>query len=149
MCGEPGAACGAGIPTFQHVYWNGKTQVKSPPPGSNGTGLQNRDAWTLETALDVEWAHAMAPLANILNVTTNPAETQGAAQACQDEAAAETQPARAAAASLRCCGLIWARSGTLSRTTGLPGRRCSCLRPWRTWPPCWRSAVGTMRPEPP
>jgi subtilase family serine protease len=77
MCGEPGAACGARIPTFTHVYWNGKTQVKSPPPGSNGTGLQNRDAWTLETALDVEWAHAMAPLANILNVTTNPAETQG------------------------------------------------------------------------
>jgi subtilase family serine protease len=77
MCGEPGAACGAGIPTLQHVYWNGKTQVKSPPPGSNGTGLQNRDGWTVETALDVEWAHAMAPLANILNVTTNPAETQG------------------------------------------------------------------------
>ena len=77
MCGEPGAACGAGIPTFTHVFWNGKTQVKSPPPGSNGTGLQNRDAWVVETALDVEWAHAMAPLANILNVTTNPAETQG------------------------------------------------------------------------
>jgi subtilase family serine protease len=51
--------------------------VKAPPPGSNGTGLQNRDGWTVETALDVEWAHAMAPLANILNVTTNPAETQG------------------------------------------------------------------------
>jgi len=77
MCGEPGAACGAGIPTFTHVFWNGKTQVKSPPPGSNGTGLQNRDAWVVETALDVEWAHAMAPMANILNVTTNPAETQG------------------------------------------------------------------------
>jgi subtilase family serine protease len=77
MCGEPGAACGAGIPTFTHMYWNGKTQVKSPPPGSNGTGLQNRDGWVVETALDVEWAHAMAPLANILNVTTNPAETQG------------------------------------------------------------------------
>jgi subtilase family serine protease len=77
MCGEPGQACGTGVPTFQHVYWNGTTQVKAPPPGSNGTGLQNRDAWTLETALDVEWAHAMAPLANIINVTTNPAETQG------------------------------------------------------------------------
>jgi subtilase family serine protease len=77
MCGEPGQACGPGIPTFQHMYWNGTTQVKAPPPGSNGTGLQNRDAWTLETALDVEWAHAMAPLANIINVTTNPAETQG------------------------------------------------------------------------
>jgi subtilase family serine protease len=77
MCGEPGAACGAGNPTFQHVYWNGKTQVKAPPPGAQNPGLQNRDAWTLETSLDVEWAHAMAPMANILNVTTNPAETQG------------------------------------------------------------------------
>jgi subtilase family serine protease len=77
MCGEPGAACGGGAPTFTHVYWNGQTQVKSAPAGSNGTGLQNRDAWVVETALDVEWAHAMAPLANILNVTTNPAETQG------------------------------------------------------------------------
>jgi subtilase family serine protease len=77
MCGEPGAACGAGIPTFTHVYWNGKTQVKSPPPKSKGTGQQARDAWTLETSLDVEWAHAMAPKANILNVTVNPAETLG------------------------------------------------------------------------
>ena len=77
MCGEPGAACGAGIPTFTHVYWNGKTQVKTPPPKNHGTGQQARDAWTLETSLDVEWAHAMAPEANILNVTTNPAETLG------------------------------------------------------------------------
>jgi subtilase family serine protease len=77
MCGEPEQACGAGIPTFTHVYWNGKTQVKSPPPNSNGTGLQARDGWALETSLDVEWAHAMAPEANIINVTTNPAETQG------------------------------------------------------------------------
>jgi subtilase family serine protease len=77
MCGEPGQACGAGIPTFQHRYWNGKTEVKAPPPGSHGTGQQDRNLWTLETSLDVEWAHAMAPLANILNVTTNPAETLG------------------------------------------------------------------------
>jgi len=77
MCGEPGATCGTGIPTFQHVYWNGKTQVKAPPPGSNGTGQQDRNLWALETSLDVEWAHAIAPEANILNVTTNPAETLG------------------------------------------------------------------------
>jgi subtilase family serine protease len=77
MCGEPGQACGSGTPTFTHVYWNGKTQVKSPPPKSQGTGLQARDGWIVETALDVEWAHAMAPKANILNVTTNVAETQG------------------------------------------------------------------------
>jgi subtilase family serine protease len=77
MCGEPNAACGGGAPTFTHVYWNGQTQVKSPPPNSNGTGLQDRAGWVVETALDVEWAHTMAPEANILNVTTNPAETQG------------------------------------------------------------------------
>lgn len=77
MCGEPNVACGAGTPTFQHVYWNGKTQVKSPPPNSKGTGQQARNLWALETALDVEWAHAIAPQANILNVTTDPAETLG------------------------------------------------------------------------
>jgi subtilase family serine protease len=77
MCGEPGQACGADTPTFQHVYWNGKTEVKAPPPNSHGTGLQDRSGWALETSLDVEWAHAIAPLANIINVTTNPAETQG------------------------------------------------------------------------
>jgi subtilase family serine protease len=59
------------------VYWNGKTQVKEPPPKNEGTGQQDRNSWALETSLDVEWAHAMAPEANILNVTTNPAETQG------------------------------------------------------------------------
>jgi subtilase family serine protease len=77
MCGEPGQACGAGIPTFQHLYWNGKTEVKAKPPGAHDPGLQDRTSWTLETSLDVEWAHAMAPLANIIDVTTNPAETQG------------------------------------------------------------------------
>jgi len=77
MCGEPGEACGPGIPTFQHVFWNGVTQVMAPPPGSNGTGSQTRNIWALETSLDVEWAHAIAPLANILLMTTNPAETLG------------------------------------------------------------------------
>ena len=77
MCGEPGVTCTAGMPTFQHVYWNGKTQVKAPPPMSKGAGLQTRNIWALETALDVEWAHSIAPGANILNVTTNPAEVLG------------------------------------------------------------------------
>jgi subtilase family serine protease len=77
MCGEPGQACGAGVPTFTHVFWNGHTEVKAPPPNSNGTGSQARDSWSVETSLDVEWAHAIAPEANIINVTTNPAETQG------------------------------------------------------------------------
>src|SRR5215467_6537876 len=77
MCGEPGVTCSAGMPTFQHVFWNGKTQVKAPPPGSNGTGTQTRNIWALETSLDVEWAHSIAPQANILLMTTNPAETLG------------------------------------------------------------------------
>jgi subtilase family serine protease len=77
MCGEPGMACAAGMPTFRHVYWNGKTQVKAPPPKSHGAGQQTRNIWALETSLDVEWAHAIAPKASILNVTTNPAETLG------------------------------------------------------------------------
>jgi len=77
MCGEPGIGCGPGVPTFQHYYWNGKTVVKAPPSGSHGTGTQARNLWALETSLDVEWAHTIAPLANIINVTTNPAETVG------------------------------------------------------------------------
>ncbi len=77
MCGEPGVSCAPGMPTFQHVFWNGVTQVKAPPPGSNGAGSQTRNIWALETSLDVEWAHTIAPEANILNVTTNPAETLG------------------------------------------------------------------------
>jgi subtilase family serine protease len=77
MCGEPGVTCTPDMPTFQHVYWNGVTQVKAPPPGSNGTGSQTRNIWALETSLDVEWAHTIAPQANILLMTTNPAETLG------------------------------------------------------------------------
>ena len=77
MCGEPGVTCTSDMPTFQHEFWNGKTVVKAPPPGSNGTGTQTRNIWALETALDVEWVHSIAPKANILNVTTNPAETLG------------------------------------------------------------------------
>jgi subtilase family serine protease len=77
MCGEPGQTCLPGMPTFQHVFWNGKTEVKAPPANSHDPGLQARDSWSIETSLDVEWAHAIAPMANIINVTTNPAETQG------------------------------------------------------------------------
>ena len=77
MCGEPNVTCATGMPTFQHVFWNGVTQVKAPPPGSNGTGSQTRNIWALETSLDVEWAHSIAPGANILLMTTNPAETLG------------------------------------------------------------------------
>ena len=49
----------------------------TPPPPSSGAGLENRNIWSLEVALDVEWAHATAPLANIMLVTTPTAETLG------------------------------------------------------------------------
>jgi subtilase family serine protease len=45
--------------TFKQVY-PGASQPPTSPSG---------DDWTLETALDVEWAHAMAPKANIVLVT--------------------------------------------------------------------------------
>jgi len=47
MCGETGHVCAAGDPTFTHVYWNGTSQVKSPPAKSQGTGLQERDGWVV------------------------------------------------------------------------------------------------------
>src|SRR6266702_2304516 len=74
MCGEPGASCAAGTPTFQHVYWNGKTMVKAPPAGAQNPGIQTRNIWALEVALDVEWAHAIAPGANILSQSFASAE---------------------------------------------------------------------------
>jgi len=33
--------------------------------------------WAFETSLDLQWAHAIAPDANLVLVATNPAETQG------------------------------------------------------------------------
>jgi len=48
-----------------------------PPPPNNGTGQESHNLWALEVSLDVEWAHATAPGANILLVTTPTAETLG------------------------------------------------------------------------
>jgi subtilase family serine protease len=39
--------------------------------------MENHNMWALEVSLDVEWAHAIAPEANILLVTTPTAETLG------------------------------------------------------------------------
>ena len=78
MCGEEGVNCQAGMPTFTIFHPQG-----SPPPVPSGqgqgntAGSQNRAAWALEVSLDVEWAHSVAPMANILLVTTPVAETQG------------------------------------------------------------------------
>ncbi len=77
MCGEEGVTCAAGMPTFSVLHIQGSPATKSPPPTSKGTGQEDKSAWALEVSLDVEMAHAMAPMANILLVTTPTAETLG------------------------------------------------------------------------
>ena len=77
MCGEEGVTCAAGMPTFSQLHLQGSPATIAPPSTSHGTGLEDRSAWALEVALDVETAHAMAPKANILLVTTPTAETLG------------------------------------------------------------------------
>src|SRR3954449_1266218 len=75
MCGEEGVSCAPGMPTFSQFSFQGSPATK-PNPG-NGPGLEDKSAWALEVALDVETAHSIAPGANILLVTTPTAETLG------------------------------------------------------------------------
>jgi subtilase family serine protease len=77
MCGEEGVTCTAGMPTFSRLALQGSPATVAPPGQSNGTGLEDKAGWALEVSLDVEWAHATAPMANILLVTTPTAETLG------------------------------------------------------------------------
>jgi subtilase family serine protease len=77
MCGEEGITCAPGMPTFSQLALQGSPATKAPPSQSHGTGQEDKSAWALEVALDVETAHAMAPGANILLVTTPTAETLG------------------------------------------------------------------------
>jgi subtilase family serine protease len=78
MCGEEGYTtnCAAGAPKFSVLHVQGSPATKAPP-SNNGTGQEDKSAWALEVALDVETAHAMAPGANILLVATPTAETLG------------------------------------------------------------------------
>ena len=76
LCGEEGVVCTPNMPTFQILSLQGSPATSAPPP-NNGAGLENKTAWALEVSLDVEWAHATAPKANILLVTTPTAETLG------------------------------------------------------------------------
>jgi subtilase family serine protease len=61
-----------GLPrtTIQIIYPNG-----TPSFNNSVNGLQV--GWASETSLDVQWAHAIAPDADIVLVAANPAETQG------------------------------------------------------------------------
>ena len=77
MCGEEAVTCVDGMPKFSTLAVQGSPATKAPPPKSNGTGQEDKSAWALEVSLDVETAHAIAPGANILLVTTPTAETLG------------------------------------------------------------------------
>ncbi len=75
MCGEEGVTCTAGMPKFSELAINGSPETKAQP--GKGTHLEDKSAWALEVALDVETSHAIAPDANILLVHSNNAETLG------------------------------------------------------------------------
>ncbi|HUO09550.1 MAG TPA: Ig-like domain repeat protein [Phycisphaerae bacterium] len=57
----------AGGPTFKKVNQTGGSNLPGTDPGSKG------DDWEVEEALDIEWAHSIAPGANILLVEANDA----------------------------------------------------------------------------
>ena len=77
LCGEANYTCAAGDPTFNILCVQACTDAKAQPPTAKDPGQEARDGWSVEVSLDVEWAHAVAPGANILLVTTPTAETLG------------------------------------------------------------------------
>ncbi|WP_084701539.1 S53 family peptidase [Streptacidiphilus anmyonensis] len=77
MCGEEAVTCAPGMPSFSELHLQGAPATVAPPSTSKGTGQEDKAAWALEVSLDVETAHAIAPGANILLVTTTTAETLG------------------------------------------------------------------------
>jgi subtilase family serine protease len=77
LCGEQDVTCAPGMPWFHTFHVQGAPATKAPPSTSKAPGQEAKSAWALETSLDVETAHAMAPGANILLVTTPTAETLG------------------------------------------------------------------------
>jgi subtilase family serine protease len=77
MCGEESVTCKPGMPSFSTLALQGAPASKVPAPKSAASSKDDKAAWGLETALDVEAAHAIAPGANILLVTTPTAETMG------------------------------------------------------------------------
>lgn len=76
MCGMPDVTCQPGMAKFSTLTI-GNHQVKSPPDGSQSPQQEASNAWSLEVALDIEYAHTVAPGANILLVASPTAETLG------------------------------------------------------------------------
>ena len=76
MCGEEGVTCAPGMPWFKVTSFQGSPGT-FVPPANHSPGQEAKSAWALEVSLDVEWAHSIAPEANILLVTVPTAETLG------------------------------------------------------------------------
>jgi autotransporter-associated beta strand protein len=55
---------GANEPTFEKLNQTGGTSLPGTDPSGELNGSNND--WELEESLDIEWAHAMAPMANII-----------------------------------------------------------------------------------
>jgi subtilase family serine protease len=68
-------------PSFKEIFPEGTPQLNYNNVGSpadfHNKNIGTQIGWAYETTLDVEWAHAIAPAANILLVTTPVKETQG------------------------------------------------------------------------
>ena len=69
-----------GLPTpkFTEVYPLGMPDYNQAPAKGNGlSGPASAAGWAGEATLDIEWADAIAPEANIVLLATPPAETEG------------------------------------------------------------------------
>src|SRR2546425_744968 len=71
------ASAGPHAAIFVPAVASWKVVKADEEPPNNGTGHESKFGWALELSLDVQWAHATAPKANILLVTTPTAETLG------------------------------------------------------------------------
>lgn len=81
MCGMPTVNCTTGMPTFKVLRFGNRQVMASPadPTHANpyGPGQEASNSWIGEVALDTQWVHAIAPMANILLVVVPNAETLG------------------------------------------------------------------------
>ncbi len=57
---------GAGNPTFQKLNQNGGTSLPGTDPDGPSITTGKPGTWESEESMDIEWAHATAPLANII-----------------------------------------------------------------------------------
>ena len=69
---------GMPTPNFDEVYFNnGGLTYNNTYSGNGQSGPAAAAGWAVEATLDIEWAYAMAPLAHIVLLATNPAEVLG------------------------------------------------------------------------